>query len=640
MEKENIHKIDLSHNRIADLSVMKDLPIMLDLNLSHNLIEDLGTLPQKNAVHKLNLEHNFIKDPNPLTAGAITALLRSLKINYNSFTDWSALKEKFDKEFDDNGYSSERLGKIIRHFPADAAEAQTLLNPKTIEQVRAENNQLDKNVTDFFAQLKQQNDAKKDDPKQNDAKKDDPKQNDAKKDNPKQNTLVPMLNWGLKASFRKYVSGNFAHGKWELSEGAAGEFTFPIKDAAAFDLNKLQDLQFAGKVHFTAHNGLLDMTISNPRIVNNNQGRQLIATMSYLPFDQKNIHAILSGKQNPAADESKRVTATVALAELSEPQITGEGAAKKIHFADVNLTADGAKAFANFYDEGQALDPITITFTAGGEKPNRTENGESEKQIQPQPQAPPQPQLQPQPPTQHEQLQKCEADPHKKRITNGSLSWALRSSFTSYLRGPIAHGKWDLAGASWDGAQFSFPATGGLYNTATRTGKIYYSGSVHFTGHNGVLDIRISSPALVINGNTASLYMNVSGSDMSGNKFSLGRVNFATVTFNGIKVTDSRLSFSGAAVRLTADGAKAFAGFYKAGEKLAPMSSSVALVSATTCDKDGNLVEYDAFGNTLARTGAAAGNLIIWSLLIALMGAGILTPAYRRRKNIYQAENA
>ncbi|GAE72535.1 hypothetical membrane protein [Cutibacterium acnes JCM 18916] len=46
------------------------------------------------------------------------------------------------------------------------------------------------------------------------------------------------------------------------------------------------------------------------------------------------------------------------------------------------------------------------------------------------------------------------------KVTSGSLTWGIRTSFTSYLRGPIANGSWKLSGgANWNGSAFTFPLT-------------------------------------------------------------------------------------------------------------------------------------------------------------------------------------
>ena len=168
----------------------------------------------------------------------------------------------------------------------------------------------------------------------------------------------------------------------------------------------------------------------------------------------------------------------------------------------------------------------------------------------------------------------------RSKVTAGSLRWGLRTSFTSYLRGPIANGSWKLSdGADWNGSAFTFPLRSGSFDPATKSGTLNYSGTVHMTGHNGILDMTISNPALVIKGSTGHVYMTVKSSSMDGRKTDYGRVDFATFSTS----TSGNVKINGSSVKLTAQGAKAFAGFYKAGEPMDSLSSSVTLPAEKVC---------------------------------------------------------
>jgi len=116
----------------------------------------------------------------------------------------------------------------------------------------------------------------------------------------------------------------------------------------------------------------------------------------------------------------------------------------------------------------------------------------------------------------------------------GSLSWAISSSFASYITGTIAHGSIAVSGgATRSGGLFQFgQATGGTYDAPTGTGTVSYTGSVRFTGHNGVLDVAIANPQVRITSPDAgTLY----------------------VTSGGVQVAFANLDLS-AAVRVTANG--------------------------------------------------------------------------------------
>ncbi|MEW6867452.1 HtaA domain-containing protein [Trueperella pyogenes] len=627
-EEGALENLSLSHNKISDLSKYKEsAPIAYKVDLSFNQISDLGTLDTDRITDELNLQGNKLEDASKL--GNLLKGKTKLKVNGNPFTTWEPLKQDERKisdfpQLDDNYQPKVKLREQKPAYD-------------TPEQRRGDLGALIKEAAELKAKyLKSEKEIADEQAKRNaikpEAKKETPQ---APADTETKTDRKVELNWGLKESFRNYVSGDFAKGKWELSDGATGTFTFPLKDPKQFTPGKYDNLDFAGKVHFTAHHGLLDLAIEQPTVRKGDSGWELVVTVAVNPFDKSKIADALAGKIK--IDKSKIATKRVVLATLSEPEVSGTNDEQTIHFRSVKLTAEGAKSFANFYKEGQELDPMTIKVTKGksdgAEKPKT-----DEKPSQPQPQGKEKADTpraaEPKDNNTSEDkaaAKQCVVDPHKKRVTQGTLSWGLRASFTTYIRGAIAHGKWDLNGASWDGTNFNFPVSGGTFNTKTKSGTIYYSGSVHFTGHDGVLDLTISRPSLTINGNSGALYMNVVGSDMSGKKFDLGRVHFANAAIDKISATDTALNFSASSVTLTAAGAKAFAGFYKAGEALAPLSGKATLVPATSCDpKTGELVEYDAFGKKLAHTGAELPAVILAALTMLVMGAGLVVA--RRRK--------
>ncbi|MEW6921312.1 HtaA domain-containing protein [Trueperella pyogenes] len=636
---DSLDILSLAHNKISDLSKFKDaVPIAGDVDLSFNQISKLGTLADTDSIFgKLSLQGNKLQDAAQVANGAFIKRLKTIDVTGNPFTTWKPLVE------------SEKLREKLVPKPSslklnDKGELSETLQAKpkpydvkSTNEREAELNKLTKEAKALKeAYLKSEKEIADEQAKRNaikpEAKKETPQ---APADTETKTDRKVELNWGLKESFRNYVSGDFAKGKWELSDGATGTFTFPLKDPKQFTPGKYDNLDFAGKVHFTAHHGLLDLAIEQPTVRKGDSGWELVVTVVVNPFDKSKIADALAGKIK--IDKSKIATERVVLATLSEPEVSGTNDEQTIHFRSVKLTAEGAKSFANFYKEGQELDPMTIKVTKGksdgAEKPKT-----DEKPGQPQPQGKEKADTpraaEPKDNNTSEDkaaAKQCVVDPHKKRVTQGTLSWGLRASFTTYIRGAIAHGKWDLNGASWDGTNFNFPVSGGTFNTKTKSGTIYYSGSVHFTGHDGVLDLTISRPSLTINGNSGALYMNVVGSDMSGKKFDLGRVHFANAAIDKISATDTALNFSASSVTLTAAGAKAFAGFYKAGEALAPLSGKATLVPATSCDpKTGELVEYDAFGKKLAHTGAELPAVILAALTMLVMGAGLVVA--RRRK--------
>ncbi|RRD51897.1 hypothetical protein EII12_06780 [Buchananella hordeovulneris] len=426
------------------------------------------------------------------------------------------------------------------------------------------------------------------------------------------------LSWGLKDTFRNYIKNGPARGKWELSDGVTGEFNFPLVTGQQLDGANFAGAKARGQVRFTGHGGKLEMVLANPEVVKQAGSWYLVADLASKSLEP--------GAQLPGIQR-------VRLAQLSEPERTTAGETT-LRFAEAKLTAEGAQAFAGFYQAGQALDPVVVKL--GAKLPADPAPGTPGTPGQPDPSTPggstpggatPGGTTPGKPGGGGSKAQQCSADPNQKVITAGTLKWALRESFTTYIRGSIAKGSWELNGAQWDGTQFAFPAADGNFDVAKKSGRINYSGSVHFTGHNGILDLKISNPSLVVNGNSGELYLTVSGSDMSGKKFDLGNVRFANVSFSEVKTEGETLKLAGAEVTLTDEGAKAFAGFYKAGEKLAGLTSELKTAPASSCDPaTGKLTRHP-----LAKTGADAQGLALVASFLLACGAALVV-AQRKAK--------
>lgn len=219
----------------------------------------------------------------------------------------------------------------------------------------------------------------------------------------------------------------------------------------------------------------------------------------------------------------------------------------------------------------------------------------------------------------------CKDDPNILRITGGSLSWGLKKSFTTYIRSSITKGKWETSnGVNWNGDSFVWASAGGQYDLQKQQGRIDYTGTVHFTGHNGVLDLTISNPTIVFNGpGDASLYLSVSSTTFEGKPVPLGRINFAKINAQ-VNVVGNSLRIQAGNLNLTTTGAKAFAGFYESGQVLDGLYSTLTTRYANSCDKD-----YEALkNNALARTGSSV-DLYLWLALISVLSGLVLVASVK-----------
>ena len=158
--------------------------------------------------------------------------------------------------------------------------------------------------------------------------------------------LTGSAEWGLRQSFRSYIKTGPAHGSWELLDGATGEFNFPVDDGQSITAETPGTITFKGGVHFTGHDGQLDITIANPIV-------------KFTGPDTADLLLNVKSKAMGAADVTDY--GQIEFAKLSNITIQHDGEKKlTVKAPKVVLTAKGAQGFANFYKEGTELDPFNF----------------------------------------------------------------------------------------------------------------------------------------------------------------------------------------------------------------------------------------------------------------------------------------
>ena len=158
--------------------------------------------------------------------------------------------------------------------------------------------------------------------------------------------LTGSAEWGLRQSFRSYIKTGPAHGSWELLDGATGEFNFPVDDGQSITAETPGTITFKGGVHFTGHDGQLDITIANP-------------VVKFTGPDTADLLLNVKSKAMGAADVTDY--GQIEFAKLSNITIQHDGEKKlTVKAPKVVLTAKGAQGFANFYKEGMELDPFSF----------------------------------------------------------------------------------------------------------------------------------------------------------------------------------------------------------------------------------------------------------------------------------------
>lgn len=228
-------------------------------------------------------------------------------------------------------------------------------------------------------------------------------------------------------------------------------------------------------------------------------------------------------------------------------------------------------------------------------------------------------------------------------VTDGYLDWGVRASFRNYILGPIANGDIETSAGltTNDDGTFRFGDASGTVDVEERDIDVTFVGQVRFLGHSGIgpdggsgLDLTISSPRLVITGDTGSLFVDAESLPLGGSEVAeFDQVLFATLDLAGIDfvVNPGTLTLSDVPTTLTEQGEAAFGGFYDAGEPLDPLSLVLAL--------DGAALEVDAPTDTtpeapeavVVPSAAAAAptlpdtgseNVALILLAIALLGVG------------------
>ncbi|MFF2788116.1 HtaA domain-containing protein [Streptomyces sp. NPDC058049] len=211
-------------------------------------------------------------------------------------------------------------------------------------------------------------------------------------------------------------------------------------------------------------------------------------------------------------------------------------------------------------------------------------------------------------------------------VQGGRLDWGIKSSFQSYVTGPVAKGGFKLksGAATVGGSLFRFHSAAGSYDPDSGTFEASYSGGVTFQGHqkpDGVyeLDMTISRPTVKISGGKGTLYVDVSSKAKdSGAVTSQSQVAFASLGVGGINMKGgaSPLSLTNIPATLTGEGAKAFAGYYGAGTQLDPVSLSADVKAAPAAEPvpSATAAQPSAAAQTPQAPGAFADAAVDWGV--------------------------
>lgn len=156
--------------------------------------------------------------------------------------------------------------------------------------------------------------------------------------------------WGIKQSFQNYIRGSIAKGQWSLSGVGYDnqQFLFAGTTGSVTPATQSGSILFPGAVNFTGHGGTLGLKMSNVEIRFAGSSGEVIADIT---------SSDMSGT-NTAFGRTVLGSLAFNSLDVSATQVAGDAA--------VTLTAAGSQAFADFYEPGQQLDPISFQAQLGG----------------------------------------------------------------------------------------------------------------------------------------------------------------------------------------------------------------------------------------------------------------------------------
>ncbi|KIQ66124.1 hypothetical protein TR51_18345 [Kitasatospora griseola] len=462
------------------------------------------------------------------------------------------------------------------------------------------------------------------------------------------------LDWGVKASFRNYVTGPAGGGSVELTGGATrntdGSYHFNLA-SAGYDLTTHSlNAAFDGGVRFLAHGGALDVALSDLRITTS-------GTTGTLTADTASKETVGAPAPTPRQD--------VPLATFTVARDTTTGTA-----TPAKLTAEGAKAFAGFYQAGAELDPLSIVLKQSPTSPSPTPTATATPTAGPSTEPTTEPTTEPSTtpttppsttPTANPSPSPSTPETKELAIVDGRLEWGVKEGFRSYVTGPIAAGRVQFDGGASD---YRFGSATGSYRTDNHTLTADFAGSVRFLGHQSAdghyeLDTRLSRLGLRVDASGAYLVADVAAATRGGAPVSLSGVRLAELDLSkaDFKPVDGVVTLRQVPAELTADGVPAF-GTYRAGEALDALTVTLSFdrgaalpdptTAPTTAPTSGTptggstgtstggggatLTTTGTPGGELAFTGGGSGSLPLLAIAAGLVLLGGATTVLVRRR--------
>lgn len=165
-----------------------------------------------------------------------------------------------------------------------------------------------------------------------------------------------------------------------------------------------------------------------------------------------------------------------------------------------------------------------------------------------------------------------------RAVVDGEMDWAIKESFRDYIQGNIAKGNIQFNGQPFTGSEpFKFNAEKSSMSSDT-DGLISFDGEVHFYGHGGILDLKLSNFRLLIKGTQAQILVDGEGTKFVDTTTKGPHTVWKDTPLANIELSNT-LDFSASTVRISGPTSLSydkkaldmFGGFYEANVELAPV---------------------------------------------------------------------
>ncbi|MFE9307085.1 HtaA domain-containing protein [Streptomyces sp. NPDC006706] len=393
------------------------------------------------------------------------------------------------------------------------------------------------------------------------------------------------LSWGVKESYRNYVTGPYTKGTFTVTDGASqadgnGVFTFTDGQGTYDSTNHTLHLAFKGS------------------LVAESPVHGFKRVLSDFQYDSATgvLTADLTADDGPTQQD-------VPFAKVAAP--TGSD----MSGLATTLTTEAGTFLGSPSYAGAAGDPLSVVkkqgTTSPSPSPSESETTSPEPTSSTEPTSSPTSSASPsesetgnpsspKPSDSASQSAKPSASaspsastapaPSRGDIADGRLTWGVKESFRGYVVGPVAKG---LIAAS-DGASqasgngaFTFADATGSYDTEGGTLSAAFKGSVNFKGHQDEgegggygLDLTLDNVRAALDGGSGKLTADVTSLGEKSPNVVLADLKGASTE---LTAKNDVITVHDVTATLTEAGAKAFGGFYDKGAALDPVNLSVAL---------------------------------------------------------------